>query len=148
MTLLILWYVDLLLGNDRETNDTMAVVRQQPARKNGSTVGSGVFCVVRSEAIWLDRPSSVQLVSAVQLSTVEWSELIGEQLEDCCSSVVVSCCCEKLVTEARGYFGNPEEGERRPLKAATKQRLVKTVTYWEDLMCPVVISEVCRTVRA
>jgi hypothetical protein len=32
-------------------------------------------------------------VSAVQLSTMEWSELVDEQLEDWCSSVVVSCCC-------------------------------------------------------
>jgi hypothetical protein len=30
----------------------------------------------------------------------------------------VSCCCEKLVAEA-GDFGNPEEGERLPLEAAT-----------------------------
>jgi hypothetical protein len=43
-------------------------------------------------------------------------------------SVVVSCCCEKLVAEAWGYFGNPEEGERPLLKVAAKQRLVKTVT--------------------
>jgi hypothetical protein len=36
------------------------------------------------------------------------------------------CCCEKLVVEARGQFGNPEEGERPLLEAATRQRLVKT----------------------
>jgi hypothetical protein len=29
----------------------------------------------------------------------------------------------------QGYFGNPEEGERPPLEAATKQWLVKT---WLD----------------
>jgi hypothetical protein len=40
----------------------------------------------------------------------------------------VSCCCEKLVAEARGQFGNPEEGERPPLEAATRQRLVRTIT--------------------
>jgi hypothetical protein len=33
---------------------------------------------------------------------------------------------EKLVTEAQGEFANPEEEERPPLEAATKQRLVKT----------------------
>jgi hypothetical protein len=66
------WHIDPLIGNGRETNkETMAAARQRPARKNGSTVGSGVFYVVRSEAISLDRPSSVQLVSVVQLSTVE-----------------------------------------------------------------------------
>jgi hypothetical protein len=38
----------------------------------------------------------------------------------------VSCCCEKMVAEAQGHFGNPEEGERPQLKAVTRQRLVKT----------------------
>jgi hypothetical protein len=33
---------------------------------------------------------------------------------------------EKLVAEAGGQFWNPEEGESPPLKAVTKQRLVKT----------------------
>jgi hypothetical protein len=40
----------------------------------------------------------------------------------------VSCCCEKLVAEAREQFGNPEEGERPPLEVTAKERLVKTVT--------------------
>jgi hypothetical protein len=39
-------------------------------------------------------------------------------------------CCELLVWEAdswgQGQFGNPEEGERPPLKVATKQRLGKS----------------------
>jgi hypothetical protein len=48
------------------------------------------------------------------------------ELEDCCGSVLVSCCCEKLVAEARGQFGNLEEGERPMLEAVTNQRLVKT----------------------
>jgi hypothetical protein len=33
---------------------------------------------------------------------------------------------ETLVAEAGDSFENPEEGERPPLEAATKQRLVKT----------------------
>jgi hypothetical protein len=33
----------------------------------------------------------------------------------------VNCCCEKLVAEAGGQFGNPEERESPPLEAATKQ---------------------------
>jgi hypothetical protein len=32
----------------------------------------------------------------------------------------------KLVAEAQGQFGNPEERERSPLEAVTIQRLVKT----------------------
>jgi hypothetical protein len=47
----ILRYIDPLLGKDRETNkETTAVARQRPAH-NGNTVGSGVFYVVRSDAI-------------------------------------------------------------------------------------------------
>jgi hypothetical protein len=53
----------------------------------------------------------------------EHDKSVGE-LEDCWSPVVVSCCCEELVPEAE----NTEEWERPPLKAATRQRLVKTVT--------------------
>jgi hypothetical protein len=41
----------------------------------------------------------------------------------------------------RGPFGNTEEGKRPALKVVTKQWLV-------NLVCPVVISEVCRTVTA
>jgi hypothetical protein len=47
------------------------------------------------------------------------------ELEDCCGSILVSCCCKKLVAEARGQCGNPEEGERPPLEAVTR-RPVKT----------------------
>jgi hypothetical protein len=39
----------------------------------------------------------------------------------------VSRYCEKLlVAEARVQFGNPEEEERPPSKAVTRQRLLKT----------------------
>jgi hypothetical protein len=38
-----------------------------------------------------------------------------------------------------GQFGNPEEGECLPVEATIKQRLVNTVTDWEDLACPIVI---------
>jgi hypothetical protein len=61
-TSLVLWHIDPLLGNDRETNETAAVAGQRPARNSESTVGSGVFYVVRSEVIRLARPSLVQLV--------------------------------------------------------------------------------------
>jgi hypothetical protein len=37
-------------------------------------------------------------------------------------SVVGSRCCVKLVTEVWGQFGNPEEGERAMMEAATEKR--------------------------
>jgi hypothetical protein len=43
----VLWYIDLLLGNDHETDET-AVARQRTASNNENTVGSGVFYVVLS----------------------------------------------------------------------------------------------------
>jgi hypothetical protein len=49
-----------------------AVARQRLAHNNRNTVGSGVFYVVHSEAISRDRPSSVQLVNAVQCSGESW----------------------------------------------------------------------------
>jgi hypothetical protein len=51
---------------------------------------------------------------------------------------------EKLVAEAWGQFGNPEEGVRQSLEAATKKQLVKT----EDFMRAVVtvIFGVCNSV--
>jgi hypothetical protein len=51
-------------------NSIGAVARQRSARISGNNVGSGVFHVVRSEAISFDRPSRV--------SAVQWSELVGE----------------------------------------------------------------------
>jgi hypothetical protein len=47
----ILWHIDPLLRNDRETDETTAVDRQRTASNNLNTVGIGVFYVVRSEDI-------------------------------------------------------------------------------------------------
>jgi hypothetical protein len=44
----------------RNKNETAAIARQRPARNNGSTVESGVFYVVRFEAVSLHRPSTVK----------------------------------------------------------------------------------------
>jgi hypothetical protein len=67
----IVWHIDQLLGKHRETNnETTAVARQRPARNSGCTAGSGVFCVVRSEAISHDRPSSCSECSGVE--RVRW----------------------------------------------------------------------------
>jgi hypothetical protein len=57
----ILWHIVPFLRNIRETK-TPAVARLWPERNNGNTVGSGVFYVVRFEAISLDRQSSVQFI--------------------------------------------------------------------------------------
>jgi hypothetical protein len=43
------------------------------------------------------------------------SEMVGE-LKDCGSSVVVTCCCEKLVTEAGYQSGIQRKGNVRRWK--------------------------------
>jgi hypothetical protein len=83
-----MWYVDPLLGNDREANNETTAIASQQLRKytavlepllgsgprnNGSTVGSGVFYVVRSKALSLD-------LQLMQCSAVEGSELVRERL--------------------------------------------------------------------
>jgi hypothetical protein len=59
------------------------------------------------------------------------SQLVSEELVDeLVRELLWHSSCELLLWEAgswgQGQFRNPEEGERPPLEAATKQRLVKT----------------------
>jgi hypothetical protein len=79
-TTYILWHIDPLLGNDRETNNnTMTVARQRPARNNGGTVGSGVFCFLCGPLRdYMTLPTEFSSFNAVQCSGVEWSELVDE----------------------------------------------------------------------
>jgi hypothetical protein len=78
----ILWHIDPSRGTDSETsNKTTAVARQQPISNNGSTVGSGVLHVVRSETMFRQTQfssvqfSSVQFSSVSECSAVEYSEV-------------------------------------------------------------------------
>jgi hypothetical protein len=67
----------------------MDVATQRPARNNESTVGSGVFYVVRSETISRDRLSSVQLVQCREVK-----ELVGELvIQRTAVQSIVSCYC-------------------------------------------------------
>lgn len=60
-------------------------------------------------------------------------------------------CCVLLLLQAgmldRGQFGTPDEWESPPLRAATKQRQVKSSVNLEDIVCSIVICEVLRTVK-
>jgi ribosomal protein S26 len=51
----------------------------------------------------------------------------------------VSCCFEKLVVMAEGSSGTQRKGNVLYLEAAMKQRLLKTVRDWGDIICPIVI---------
>jgi hypothetical protein len=64
---------------------------------------------------------------------MEWSEVVGEWMCELRGLLRFSPY-ELLLLEAgswgTGQFGNPEEGESPLLEAATKRRLVETVTDW------------------
>jgi hypothetical protein len=66
----ILWHIDPLIDNDRETNnETMTVAKQRPARNKGSTLGSVVS--MWSAPRRYHATDRVQCVSAVELSEVK-----------------------------------------------------------------------------
>jgi hypothetical protein len=69
------------------------------------------------------------------------------EIENCCGSVLVSCWCEKLVAEAWGQFGNPDERERLPLEAFTRQRPVKTQQAEKAYVCALMNCKVCELVK-
>jgi hypothetical protein len=45
------------------------------------------------------------------------------ELEDCCGSVLASCCCYKLVAETGDSLGT--QRKRSPFEAVSRQRPVK-----------------------
>jgi hypothetical protein len=119
----ILWYIDVLLGNDREThNKTVAIARQFPMSSSGSIV----FYVVHSEALWLDQLSSIQLVSAVHLSTVQWNELVQQAVR----GLLQFSCHEPFLLDTSswgtGIVREPRVRELPPWEAVIEQWLVKT----------------------
>jgi hypothetical protein len=69
----------------------------------------------------------------------EWVQSVTEVDEQSVWGVLKFSRCVLLLLEAgsrgRGDFGSREEGERSPLEAATKQRLLETVTDWGHYMC-------------
>jgi hypothetical protein len=69
---------------------------------------------------WYNRPVVAAVPSGLSLTPLR---IIDTRW----SSVLVSCCCEKvkLVAEGREQFGNPEERERPQLEAVTR-KLVNT----------------------
>jgi hypothetical protein len=93
---LIVWHVEPLLGNDHEkNNDTKSVTRQRPVNSRRGKV------------------FSVRFVPRY-CKQYEWVKIL------------LRISRELLLLEAGSWgqrqFRNPEEGERPPLKAATKQR--------------------------
>jgi hypothetical protein len=129
-----------LLGNGREISNYTTAVFSQRLRKQ-----------TRTQKLHSNRETAFSLRSFPRcykqdnLGVGWWvSELVRETLR--------FSHREMLLLEAgswgQGQFGKPEEWEHPPLKADTKQRLVKTVTDWEDLVYPILIREVFGTVRA
>jgi hypothetical protein len=85
-------------------------------------------------------------VSAVQLSTAEWKDLVGEQSEYCC------CCpCYLLLLKAcswsMGIVQKPRARGTSLVEAATRQRRL-TTHKTENTYCAVVNCGVCELVIA
>jgi hypothetical protein len=62
------------------------------------------------------------------------------ELENCCGSVLVSCCCEKPVAITLGPFGNPEEGERpllKPLTSNGREDVTENTSLCMTVICKV-----------
>jgi hypothetical protein len=125
---ILLWYVHLLLGNDCEiSNYTTAVAKQRLCKQTWTQQlhcnrGMG-FCTWSMRRCYKQDKWVSEWVS-------EWvREPLGFSSHELLLWEAGSC--------GRGKFRNPEEGEHLPLEVATKQWLVKTVTDWEDLVCPI-----------
>jgi hypothetical protein len=104
-----LWHLDPLLGKDRERkNWTTAVTRQRLVNCNWEAVYS-----VRSVQGFYKQGSQSSWVSWLVSG---WVSRSVSSSENCWGSVVVSCCCEKLVAEARDSSGTKWNGNTRRLK--------------------------------
>jgi hypothetical protein len=87
--MIYVWHIDPLLGSDREIGDrTVAVAR----RRSRTTTGG--WYLLRGPRRWHNNRRMMFTVRSVPRSYKE-GELVGgvSELEDCCSSVLVSCCC-------------------------------------------------------
>jgi hypothetical protein len=113
------------------------VARHRPARNSGSTVESGVSCVVRPGAISLDWPSSVQLV---QCNGTSW--LVSESVR----GLLRLNPCELLLLEAGSWGTGILRKPRIRGTSAVGSRYQATadeVTDWEDLVRALVNGRVC-----
>jgi hypothetical protein len=133
-SLLLLWYIDPLLGNDSKINETTAVDRQWPASNNGSTGGISVFLVVRS-----DRSSSVQLSGMERVG--RWVS----ELENCCSSV-----CDLLLWAANSWGTGIARKSRIRRTSAVGSRwssfqatTAEDTAEWKDLVRALVNCRMC-----
>jgi hypothetical protein len=129
-------------------NCTVTVAgRNCPVNKNRGMVFSArpVLMVAHATIRYIMPPLSNNC-TATEASCFLWGPcrdvISWKSQSNCRGSVVVKWCCEKLVA------GAGEKGERPPFDAATSQRLAKTVTDRKDLVCLIVICEMCRTVSA
>jgi hypothetical protein len=113
-------------------DNTTAIFRQQLHKDVTvleSLLGSGPLATVEvllqcflcdPPRCYITRPTKLSSISAVQCSAVQWSRsswLVSE-LGECCGSVLVSCCCQKLRAEVRSGTAAVE--------VVTRQWLMKT----------------------
>jgi hypothetical protein len=105
--LYLLWHADLLLGNYREIrNYETTFTKQRPINSNRRNM----FSVQSTLRYYKQGQLAVQSVIEGLVESV--SELVRKLL----SSIVVSCCCEKVVTEVGDSSGTQRKGNVRRWK--------------------------------
>jgi hypothetical protein len=148
---IILWHIDPLLGNDRETNNETKVTARQQFRKYATVLELLLrSCLPAKMDVLLEAMFSmwfaprlyhstdqVELVSAVQLSTGKWSKLVGEQFSR----------CELLLLDVRSWDTGIFRESRVRGKSAVGSRYQTTIgediADWEELIRTVVNCSVC-----
>jgi hypothetical protein len=125
----ILWHIDLLLGNKCKTNNETTTAARQRTMCNSESTTPRLY----------DLTGSIQLVSAVQLSTVEWSELVSSQLV---RGLLQFGRCELLLLEDGSWgTGIVREPRVRGTSAVGSRYQATTgedTADWEDLVHAVV----------
>jgi hypothetical protein len=101
---------------------------------------------VHFKAIWLHQPSSVQLVSAVQLSTVKWSEFVERSVK----GMVQFSHCELLPLEAgswgTGIVWEPRVRETSAIGSRYQKTYGEDTADWKDLVHAAVNCRGCELV--
>jgi hypothetical protein len=99
------------------------VESQQPEVTRQRLLNNKGICFLRSPCLWLRTQQWIHHAIAKQQLHRSRGTVFC-QSDNCCGSVVVSCCCEKLVAEAEDSSGTQRTGDVR------RWKLLPSNGYW------------------